>query len=122
MLKTLVGVLFSLLLLSSIAFAETTLYKAAEKQLLQGNYGDARKLYEEDCSKNGNIASCSMIALAEYPIDQNESIKIAKLWLEYLKKSPDPKIQKFRQQLIRNYIQFYSSQKENVTWLKQLEK
>jgi hypothetical protein len=114
--------LFSLVLLfpvMSIA-QETVLYRQAVDQLKLGNYGNAIKIFTEDCNNN-DVAGCSMIAVAEYGVDHQKSVSIAKLWLNFLSKSKDPHVLEFRKSLINTYIQFYKSQGADVSWLEHLK-
>jgi hypothetical protein len=111
-----------MLLLSNVSYAtETKLYAQAVEQLSKGNYGSAYELFTQDCSHD-DVAGCSMMAIAEYPINHGKSIGIAKLWLQFLKNSKSEDAHKFRAQLIDTYIQFYSHEGANVEWLKELRK
>jgi hypothetical protein len=114
----LIGLMF---LLPNVSQAvETKLYAQAVEQLSKGNYGSAYELFTQDCSHD-DVAGCSMMAIAEYPIDHGKSIRIAKLWLQFLKNSKSEAAHKFREQLINTYIQFYSHEGANVEWLKELK-
>jgi hypothetical protein len=119
--KFLFIILFSLILISPVFATETKLYAQAVEQLSKGNYGSAYELFTQDCSHD-DVAGCSMMAIAEYPIDHGKSIGIAKLWLQFLKNSKSEDAHKFRAQLIDTYIQFYSHEGANVEWLKELRK
>ena len=100
---------------------ETVLYRQAVDQLKLGNYGNAVKIFTEDCNNNNDVAGCSMIAIAEYGVDHQKSVSIAKLWLNFLSKSKDPHALVFRKNLINTYIQFYKSQGADVSWLEELK-
>jgi len=121
--KKFLFILIGLMLLLPIVSqaTETKLYAQAVEQLSKGNYGNAYQLFTQDC-QNDDVAGCSMMAIAEYPIDHEKSIGIAKLWLQFLQNSKNKKAHEFRAQLIDTYIQFYSREGANVEWLKELKK
>ena len=74
-----------------------------------------------DGCNHQDIPSCSMIAIAEWPISHKKSIAIAKRWLQILQNWKNQYVQGYRERVLKGYILFYSAEDQDVTWLKKLQ-
>jgi len=104
---------------STFPFDNSVWFREGVRQMGQNSQKAVQAFYD-GCYHN-DIPSCSMIAIAEWPISHKKSIAIAKRWLQILQESKSQYVQGYRERVLESYIQFYSAEGQDVTWLKKLQ-
>ncbi|MEM3846635.1 MAG: hypothetical protein QXU98_13150 [Candidatus Parvarchaeota archaeon] len=115
-LKSLIlGVVLSLVVVTvSFANSSNTLtdeYLKASEQLKKGNFYNASILYSSIC-KQGFEAGCNMLPLSMFPINDQESLKLAEERVLYY----EPTDLVRSEQLCLTYIIYYYKYNADISW------
>lgn len=105
------------LIITSVSFGQSSTnpmmneYLKATEQLKIGNFHNASLIYSNLC-KQGFEGGCNMLPLSLFPINEDESIKLAEERVSYYQSS-DPLRSA---QLCITYISFYHKYTTKISW------